>query len=227
MLPTVIIGTLHISTYWTMYVLGGLSMGCLLTRHRDRYSLSVPKALLFTLLLALCGLTGAKLLCFLENGFVWGGVSFFGSVFLIPPLMGLLGLLFGLRPGQSLDACAPCVAVMIAFMRFGCFLNGCCGGWEMVLGDFRFFWPTQAMESVGDFCILALLLRMEVQNAHPGNRYAVFMTAYGILRFFVEFLRDTPKEWLGLGHGQWFAVISCLIGGALLLRERKAEKSSI
>ena len=97
MLPTVIIGTLHISTYWTMYVLGGFSMGYLLTRHRDRYSLSVPKALLFTLLLALCGLTGAKLLCFLENGFVWGGVSFFGSVFLIPPLMGLLGLLFGLR----------------------------------------------------------------------------------------------------------------------------------
>ena len=126
MLSTVIIGTLHISTYWTMYVLGGLSMGYLLVRHRDRYSLSVPKALLFTLLLALCGLTGAKLLCFLENGFVWGGVSFFGSVFLIPPLMGLLGLLFGLRPGQSLDACAPCVAVMIAFMRFGCFLNGCC-----------------------------------------------------------------------------------------------------
>lgn len=64
MLPTVIIGTLHISTYWTMYVLGGFSMGYLLTRHRDRYSLSVSKALLFTLLLALCGLTGAKLLCF-------------------------------------------------------------------------------------------------------------------------------------------------------------------
>lgn len=224
MLPTMTIGMLQISTYWLMFVVGGCSMGVLMVRRRVRYSLSVSKALLFALLLAVCGLAGAKLLCFLENGFVWGGVSFFGSVFLIPPLMGLLGRLFGLRPGQSLDACTPCVAIMIAFMRFGCFLNGCCGGWEMALGGFRFHWPTQAMESIGDFCILGMLLQMEERDAHPGKRYAVFLVGYGVLRFFVEFLRDTPKEWLGLGHGQWFAVLGCLIGAAVLFRETKHVK---
>lgn len=233
MLPTITLGTLRISTYWLMFVMGVCAMGVLMMRRREFYGFRILKALLFTLLLAVCGIAGARLLYILEN---WqealedgltlgGGVSFFGSVFLIPPLMAALGLLFGLKPGQTLDACAPCVAVMIALIRFGCFLNGCCGGWEAVLGNVRFHWPTQALESMGDFCILALLLRMEEQNAHPGKRYAVFLVGYGILRFFVEFLRNTPKEWLGLGHGHWFAILSVLIGMGILSREKRPQKN--
>lgn len=230
MLPTITIGTLRVSTYWLMFAVGVCSMGALMIRRRGHYNLSILETLLVTLLLAICGVTGTKLLYILENwrevvesGLTLGGMSFFGAVFLIPPLMTVLGRLFGLKPGQSLDACAPCVAVMIACMRFGCFLNGCCGGWEMALKSVRFHWPTQAMESIGDFCILGLLLQMEETAAHPGRRYAVFLVGYGILRFFVEFLRDTPKEWLGLGHGQWFAIAGCLMGGAALLREEKEQ----
>lgn len=228
MLPEIYISSLNISTYWLMFAVGVFTMGVLTVRRRERYALSVPKALLFTLLLAVCGVMGTKLLYILENwrevvenGLTLGGLSFFGAVFLIPPLMAVLGLPLGLKPGWSLDACAPCVAVMIACMRVGCFLSGCCGGWEMTLGNFHFHWPTQAMESLGDFCILGLLLQMEGRDAHPGKRYAVFLVGYGLLRFFVEFLRDTPKDWLGLAHGQWFAILGGLVGAAVLLREHK------
>ena len=231
MLSTITIGALHISTYWLMLFVGICSMSALMVRRRTRYSLSVSKALLFALLLTVCGITGTKLLYILENwretvenGLALGGMSFFGAVFLIPPLMVLLGRWFGLRPGQSLDACAPCVAVMIACMRVGCFLNGCCGGWEMTLGDLCFPWPAQAMESIGDFYILSLLLKMEEQDTHPERLYAVFLVGYGILRFFVEFFRDTPKEWLGFSHGQWFSVLGCLIGAAMLLERRNRVK---
>ena len=231
MMPTIIFGSVTISTYWMMFVIGLLGMGALTVCHRGWYGLTAGKAVVFTLLLAVCGLLGTKALYVLENwretlenGLTLGGQSFFGAVFLIPPLMGLAGLLLGLKPGRSLDACAPSVAVMIACMRVGCFFNGCCGGWEASFGEVRFRWPTQAMESTGDFLILGLLLQMEGRDAHPGRRYAVFMAAYGVLRFFVEFLRDTPKDWLGLGHGQWFALLSILIGGAMLLLEKRNGK---
>lgn len=229
MLPTITVGTASISTYWLMFAVGVCAMGVLAVRRRARYGLNVPKALLFTLLLAVCGVAGTKILYILENwrevvknGLALGGLSFFGAVFLIPLLMPLVGLPLGLKPGQTLDTCAPCVAVMIACMRVGCFLGGCCGGWAVTVGGFRFRWPTQAMESIGDFCILGLLLQMEERDAHPGRRYAVFLVGYGILRFFMEFLRDTPKEWMGLAHGQWFAIAGVLMGGAAFLREKRA-----
>ena len=233
MMPAIVLGGVTLSTYWLMFAAGLAGMAALMVRSRGRYGLSAGKAAAFALVLAVCGLLGTKVLYVLENwretlenGLTLGGQSFFGAVFLIPPLMGAAGLLFGLAPGRSLDACAPCVAVMIACMRVGCFFNGCCGGWEMTLGGLRFRWPTQAMEGAGDFLLLGLLLQMEGRDAFPRRRYAVFMAGYGVLRFFVEFLRDTPKDWLGFGHGQWFARLSILIGGALLLPEKRKRKGT-
>ena len=228
MLPVISLGSVQISMYWLMFVVGVCSMGALALRARGRYGLSAPRALALTLMLTVCGLLGTKLLYILENwretlenGLTLGGQSFFGAVYLIPLLMPLGGRLLGLSPGRTLDACAPCVASIIGFMRMGCFLNGCCGGWEMTLGSLRFHWPTQIMESLGDFLILGILLLQEEKQSHQGRRYAVFMLSYGILRFFVEFLRDTEKDWLGLGHGQWFALLAVLISGAVLLLEKR------
>ena len=231
MLPTITVGGLSISTYWLMFAVGVCSMGVLMLKRRGRYGLNGAQALLFTLLLTVCGLAGTKLLYILENwrdtmenGVTLGGQSFFGAVFLIPLLMAPLGRLFAQAPGRSLDACAPCVASIIAFMRVGCFFNGCCGGWLMEVGNLHFHWPTQAIESIGDFFVLGLLLHMEERGSHPGKRYAVFMIGYGLLRFFVEFFRDTPKDWLYLAHGQWFAAAGCLAGAAVLLRGKKNAK---
>ena len=155
------------------------------------------------------GVAGCKLLYILEHlgePITVGGFSFFGAVFLVPPLMALFGLLFRLKPTESINASAPCVNAMIGTIRVGCFLNGCCGGWTLANG---FRWPTQALESVGDFVILFRLLNRE----EKGDRflYPRFMLAYSILRFLIEFLRDTPKDWLRLSHGQWFAIAAALI----------------
>lgn len=231
MLPVIALGRLQISSYWSMFVVGVCSMGALMLRRGRAYGFSPRRALALTLMLTVCGLLGTKLLYILENwretvenGVTLGGQSFFGAVFLIPLLMPLGGSLLGISPARTLDACAPCVASIIGFMRMGCFLNGCCGGWEMTLGSLRFLWPAQAIESLGDFLILGFLLWQEEANAHQGRRYAVFMAYYGILRFFVEFCRDTPKDWLGLSHGQWFALLAVLLGGTVLLREKQVAK---
>lgn len=190
---------------------------CILTR-RKKFSLSVPQSVAFTLLLTATGVVGAKLLFFMESGFQgWEGISFFGSVFLIPLLVPLSGYLFRLTPGQPLDLCAPCVAIMIAVLRVNCFLSGCCGGWSVCIGSLCFHWPTQIIESFGDVFILYQLLSQENKSAYNGRLYPSFMILYGVLRFFIEFLRDTPKNWLMMSHGQWFAVASILIGALWIL----------
>ena len=196
---------------------------CALIR-RKRFSLSVLKCVIFALLLTAVGVAGTKLLYFIESGFSsWDGVSFFGSVFLIPLVMPLVGLPFRQKPSQSLDICAPCVAVMIACMRVSCYISGCCGGVQACIGTFCFNWPTQIIESFCDVLILYWLMKREEKIGSDGRLYPYFMIMYSFMRFFIEFLRNTPKDWLMLSHGQWFcmaAILGALVWLFLLKRRR-------
>lgn len=211
MISAIKIGSFEIPVYWLMLTLGTLGMMLCAVNRRERFALKNWQCILFSLLLTVVGVTGAMLLYFLETG-TFGGVSFYGSVFLIPLLMPLVGLLFRLRPGQTMDLCGPCVAIMIGCMRFGCFLTGCCGGWTVCFGNYCFAWPTQMMDSIGDFAILTVLLQMEGKPLQNGRLYPMFMMLYSAMRFFLEFLRDTPKNWLSMSNGQWFAVVAMAVG---------------
>jgi len=229
MLPEIRVGTVELSTYWMMYAFGVIAIFALLQKNSARYHLTRLQAAILSVLVILFGTGGVKVLAILQNiekakaeGISAVGQSFFGAVFLIPVGMSLCAGFFRMSKSAALDAAAPCIAVMIGLMRVGCFLGGCCGGWEAELFGFRFHWPTQAMESIGDFAILGLLLQMESGKEYEGKRYAVFMTGYGCLRFLVEFLRDTEKGMLGLGAGQWFAAVSVIIGLAAIMRCEKA-----
>lgn len=216
MLATIQVGPISFSTYYVMLLLGTLGMFFCVNNRRELFSLSRWQCGAFTALLTTVGVAGAMLLYMLESG-SFGGVSFFGSVFLIPLVMPVVGLLLRLQAGQTLDICGPCVAIMIGCMRFNCFLSGCCGGWEMCIGSICFNWPTQAIDSITDFSILFWLLRLEAKGKARGALYPLFMLSYSIMRFFVEFLRDTPKDWMFLSHGQWFALTAILLGTVWIL----------
>lgn len=194
-----------------MLLLGMTGMFFCLFSRRKRFSLNLWQSIVFTVLLTLVGVAGAMLLYYLESG-EFGGVSFYGSVFLIPLLMPLIGLMFRLKGGQTMDICGPCVAIMIGCMRFNCVLNGCCGGLQVCMGNLCFSWPTQALDSIGDFAILLWLLQLERDERANGTLYPKFMLAYSMMRFLLEFLRDTPKDWFFLSHGQWFAMIAIAAG---------------
>lgn len=235
MIPLIRLGNIEISTYWMMMALGYLAMLLLMLKRRDRFNLKKWQSVVFTSLLMLSGLLGCKALYCLENmeevkaqGLtVSGGFSFYGAVFLIPPLMVCFGILFHLRAKQTINAAAPCVALMVGVIRFGCFLNGCCGGKRAALLGLTFHWPTQAIESIGDFVILFWLLSVEKKNSEEAYLYPRFMLAYGVLRFFVEFMRDTPKDWLALSHGQWFSIVAIAASAAILIRKSVLRKRTI
>lgn len=212
-----------ISPLKAFLVIGTLGMFICVAFRRRVYGLSILHCAVFTLLLTAAGVAGAVLLYAIENGFsAWNGVSFFGSVFLIPVVMPIIGLLFRQRPGQTMDICAPCVAIMIACLRISCFLTGCCGGWTMCIEGLCFAWPTQMLDSIGDLMIMVWLLQREEKNKAFGTLYPLFMVLYSTMRFFLEFLRDTPKDWLLLSHGQWFSALAVLIG-VLWLGRKKAS----
>ena len=232
MLPYIKIGDTRLSVYWMMFFVGAIGILVLTLFRRKRYNFGVIKSIIFSVLTVVLGLTGAKLLYIfenwkstLENGITLGGVSFFGSVYLIPLLMAPIGYLFKLKPKQSLDASAPAVAVMIGCIRVGCFFNGCCGGWTTESG---FTWPTQAMESICDFMLLFFLLQMEKKERYKGWLYPTLIAAYSSYRFLIEFLRNTPRGLLGLANGHWFAIAGMIVGGSwlLLLNIQSRKKKS-
>ena len=222
MLPYIHIGKLTISTYYTFMALGYVVMLVLmlLPKRRKKYGIGPLKAVLFATAVLICGILGCKLLFIVENidqvmreGISFGGFSFFGAALLVPLLMAVIGFAFRMRCVDSLDNSAVNVLGMLGTIRIGCFLNGCCGGTICTLGSRRFRWPTQLFEAVCDFGILAWLLLLESRpNNRRGLLYPRFLISYGAVRFIIEFMRDTPKDWLGLSHGQWFSVIAVIAG---------------
>lgn len=144
-----------------------------------------------------------------------------------PPADGAAGPAVRAAPGRSLDACAPCVAVMIAFMRFGCFLNGCCGGWEMVLGISAFSGPRRRWRAseISAFLLCCCGWKNVMTIRVCAMPFSWLHTVSCVSSWNFSATRRRNGSVLDTDSG--FAVISCLIGGALLLRERKAEKSSI
>lgn len=234
MAPWFMVGAYRISTYWFFFGIAILSLIVLIFSRRKRYHLSKLRSALFSFCLLCVGIFGVKALYAVENwqstlkdGITLSGMSFFGSVLLIPAIMPVFGKCFGLKAKETLDISAPCVVSMVGFVRFGCFLNGCCGGVQCsAFGGF--IWPVQLIESLGDFIILGVLLSLEGQDGRKGNLYPVFLLSYCPFRFLLEFIRSTPKDWIGLSHGQWFAVVGMLVGGALLIinwREKQRKKN--
>lgn len=233
MFYTITIGNISVSAYWTMLILGAVSMGMCLHERKNRYGLAAWQCVALTVLLTVVGVAGAKTLFILENlqdtmenGISLGGVSFFGSVFLIPLIMPLVGRAFRQKGSATMDLCGPCVAIMIACMRFGCFLSGCCGGWEAQIGAVCFTWPTQAMEIVWDLAIVVMLLCWESRGKFSGALYPMFMVLYSSVRFFIEFLRDTPKDLLMLSRGQWYSLAAVAAGAAWVAMIHRAKERS-
>lgn len=234
MLPYIYIGQLKIPTYYTAMVLGYVMMivFMLLPKRRQKYGLSWVKSVIFATAELFFGILGCKILFLLENitrvrqnGFTFGGFSFYGAVFLIPLMMPLVGKALKLSLRDSLNSSAICIVAMLGTIRMGCFLNGCCGGRVFHIGEYYFSLPTQLIEFVFDLLILSLLLRCEKKGNDYGSLYPKFLLWYGSVRFLIEFVRNTEKDWLYLSHAHWFSAAAIIIGGLLEIVRIKQSKA--
>ena len=141
------------------------------------------------------------------------GVGFFIIVYLVRR-KHLTGRITDLLP------VAPCcITVAHAFGRIGCNFAGCCygkvvpdGKWyswiavDMVAHEHVF--PTQLMESAFLFLLCGFMVFL-ILKKHFYYTFPIYLSAYGVWRFLIEFLRDDDRGSFvpGITPSQFWAIV--------------------
>ena len=124
---------------------------------------------------------------------------------------------------------APCcILIAHAFGRVGCFFAGCCYGKETdsFLGV-KFpnlpnpVHPTQLYEAAFLFLLFAICFILLMKKDFKHN-LTVYLIAYGIFRFFIEYLRaDDRGEFIpGISPSQFWSILMVVIGVGLIFLMR-------
>lgn len=149
-------------------------------------------------------------------------------------LGGLLGAYFGVLiakrlggyRGKTGDLFAPAVALGMAIGRIGCLLTeapgrptvlpwgihapatvpecpGCVAGVAMH--------PSFLYEILFQLTAFVVLLMLRSKISRPGELFVLYIAAYALFRFVVEFFRANETVWLDLTRPQWFLLPSLVI----------------
>jgi phosphatidylglycerol---prolipoprotein diacylglyceryl transferase len=106
------------------------------------------------------------------------------------------------------DGYAIPLAAALMVGRWGCYINGCCAGmpcslpWAADFGDGIPRHPTQIYESLFHAVMLLVLVKLNARNAFATHRLKLYLIAYCLFRFTLEFLRIEPIVWQGLTYYQ-------------------------
>lgn len=169
------------------------------------------------------------------GGIVWGAAAFFGAYFAVGHFM------FKKSDDRSLhirsltvvvNIAACCIAVAHAIGRLGCLTAGCCYGKiydepqpftvkrlvVSVSGTLirtEYMIPLQIYESVFLFALFAVLTVLLFKKS--GYELPVYMTAYGIWRFIIEFFRadDRGATIVSFLSPSQLASVLLVLGGAM------------
>lgn len=155
-------------------------------------------------------------------------------------LGGLLGAYAGVEITKKVvghaqstgDAFAVIVPLGILLGRVGCFLNGCCLGRPMA-GVFAVRdatgmprWPAPFVEGAFQVVMLAIIVLLKRRGLLRDRLFFLYLSAYGLFRFFHEFVRDTPKIALGLSGYQCIALVMAALGLVMMRRRTRSLLAS-
>jgi phosphatidylglycerol:prolipoprotein diacylglycerol transferase len=122
--------------------------------------------------------------------------------------------------GVTGDWFAIIVPVGIMLGRIGCMINGCCLGKVCAANWFTVNdangvprWPASQVEFIFNALMLGVISLLRWGRIAPGQLFHIYLMAYGIFRFFHEFLRDTPQI-LGPVSGYQIAALGIFVLGA-------------
>jgi phosphatidylglycerol---prolipoprotein diacylglyceryl transferase len=116
--------------------------------------------------------------------------------------------------GVTGDWFAVIVPIGIMLGRVGCMINGCCLGRECEAHWFTIDdpagvprWPASQVEFVFNAVVLAVILVLRWKRIASGQLFHIYLMAYGLFRFFHEFVRNTPHV-VGPFSGYQFAALA-------------------
>lgn len=155
-----------------------------------------------------------------------GGFVFYGGL-----IGGAIGLYiyarqFRLPAADFFDLFATVLPLGHAIGRVGCFISGCCYGmpyegfishtYHYSLGGAPVgipLFPIQLLEALLLLLLFAALLTLYLRSPNtPGAESFVYLIAYPIIRFGLEFLRGDSVRgvFLGLSTSQWISLVLLL-----------------
>jgi phosphatidylglycerol:prolipoprotein diacylglycerol transferase len=152
-------------------------------------------------------------------------------------LGGLLGGYLGVEITKKLvgyklatgDWFALIAPVAITLGRVGCWFHGCCRGvqcppaWYSIAdahGTPR--WPSVQTEMLFNLIALLAIVWLNHKHLFQGQRFHLYLIAYGLFRFGHEFLREEPRV-LGRFSGYQIAALAVAGLGLWGFFRRKAE----
>jgi prolipoprotein diacylglyceryltransferase len=194
--------------------IGTVLMGIPITLVARKYGIRVWKAFLTTFLLTVFGATGTFVMYFIENG-RFGGLSFYGAVFLIPIAFAVVSPVLKIPYGKLLDLCAIGECIMLALMKVHCILSQCCIGRILFTGSdgkvVRF--PSREVELAVAIVIFVILLCWVHRGQHCGQLHAWYFILYGSTRFVLNILREA---WVTtnmlLPYGNIWSIVAVSVG---------------
>jgi len=128
------------------------------------------------------------------------------------------------------DWFAEIVPLAVALGRVGCLLHGCCLGiacepaWYTIRDPFgQARWPAVPVEMGFNLLCAGVFWMMRRKHVLPGQHFHIYLMAYGVFRFGHEFLRDTPRIFMGLTGYQILAA-GCVVLGLVRFLQRRGEQ---
>ena len=214
MYPEIRIGSIAVPTYPVMVMLGLVAAGVV------KLAFPVPKLdggrSEFVLFPGVVGLfVGAKLPVLVSYGlrpeFLFTGRSLLGALVGAYLAVRLAKWLHGLHWVGGGDGYVLPITMGLAFGRTGCLLNGCCWGAGGV--------PVPAFEIAFHLVWFFVFLEFRRRRLLVGSWFPLYLLAYCVFRFAMEFIRTEPRIWLGLTvyHGIALAG-TCVLSAELAYR---------
>lgn len=190
-----------------------------------KYRIHVFKGVLIALTMTLVGTIGTYVMFYIENK-AYGGLSFYGAVFLIPLAFPLVALILRISYCEIMDMCAVGECVMLAMMKVHCIMSDCCKGREIFVAanGVGVIFPSRLIEMITALAIFILLIRWVSKGQHKGELYSWYLIFYGSTRFILNMGR---QEWVVrrtfLPIGNIWSVIAVFIGFICLQVARKQK----
>ncbi len=187
------------------------------------YNLSKKKALIFSVCVYVVSLFWMFFLYWAESGFKqWGGNNIVRVFIWIPVAAYPFCKLMKIDWSQACDFLAPCPVLIQGVSHYGCLFEGCCHGyrWEHGIWNpslkYNTF-PIQPIEACTAVLIAIYILHRQkkLHYKSDGLTYPIMMMLFGYSRFFLEFLRDNDKLFLGISGLAIHALVMGLVGTAV------------
>lgn len=245
MIPVIEIGPFRISSYIFMALLAFLASTLVVVLRRKSQNIAACEAVILSCATLTGGVIGAKVFHLagrVIQGEEFWTARFFQSVSIISGYVwfgGVAGALLFLlvyaklrhMPLQKImDIMTPFALSFDGIARFGCLFAGCCYGvrasWGIKLhGVTRF--PSPLFESALCFIILILMLSWRPERKRPGILLPLYLAAYSVGRFFLEFFRGDKSRgaFLMFSTSQWISLFGLLALGIAFLVMRKKKKT--